>query len=122
MPMIDVVQALELFEICLAEMVDEDVASTCDHSGARPRMSLSARALAKGESAELSLTPGASIVFRTADKCGRAGASTARTVDAIYHAAKRYIEVQPRSLQDGLDTLAIGTLLAKKEPSPSLPS
>jgi hypothetical protein len=58
------------------------------------------------------MTLGAMIVFRTADKFVRAGAPTARTLDALYRAVQRYVEVLPASLQDGIDQTAIRTLTA----------
>jgi hypothetical protein len=129
--MIDVVQALELFEICADEMATEDADGT---GSVRPaggrRMTLTARALAKrqlhvahlarfplrgalgdGYSDEPTMTLGAMIVFRTADRFGRAGASTTRTIDALYRAVQRYVELIPSSLQDGVDKKAIGALI-----------
>src|ERR1700735_1812234 len=121
--MIDVVQALELFEICADEMATEDADGTGNlgRAGGR-RMTLTARALAKrqlhvahlarfplrralgdGYPDEPTMTLGAMIVFRTADRFGRAGASTTRTIEALYRAVQRYVELIPDSLQDGVD-------------------
>ncbi|MCW2526701.1 MAG: hypothetical protein JWM76_1561 [Pseudonocardiales bacterium] len=137
--MIDVVQALELLEICVDEMADEDAGSGPRGGVAsRRRMSLTSRALAKGQldvgqlgrfllrggtsdtaaPDEPTMTLGALIVFRTANKFGRAGASTARTMDAVYNAVQRYVEILPSSLQDRTDTSAIGALLTEEENSP----
>jgi hypothetical protein len=136
--MIDVVQALVLFEICAEEMAAEDASGARDTDRAgRRRMTLTARALAKRELdvAHLSryphrdfphdaatpdqppMTLGAMIVFRTADKFGRAGASTTHTLDAVYRAAQRYVELLPNSLQDGTDKIALGVLLGNSEES-----
>jgi hypothetical protein len=122
--MIDVVQALELFESCAADMAEEDAGT-----GHR-RKNLTARALTKGQihRSQLSgfpptclptavrpvrpgMTLGALIVFRTADKFGRAGASPARTIDALYRAVQRYVEVLPRSLLDRTDSSAVDALI-----------
>ena len=131
--MIDVVQALELFEICADEMATEDADGTgsVGPAGGR-RMTLTARALAKrqlhvahlarfplrralddGYSDEPTMTLGAMIVFRTADRFGRAGASTTRTIEALYRAVQRYVELIPRSLQDGVDKTAIDALIGE---------
>lgn len=132
--MIDVVQALELFEICADEMASEE--ANGDGGGAgRRRMTLTARALAKRQlhvahlarfplrgalgnarSDEPVMTLGALIVFRTADKFGRAGASTSRTIAAIYRAVEQYMELIPSSLLDGVDQTAIGVLMSDAGP------
>jgi len=130
--MIDVVQALELFEICADEMAAEDATGECDAGGAgRRRMTLTARALSKrpldvahlarfplhgslhGTTAagEPPMTLGAMIVFRTADRFVRAGASTAHTLDALYRAAQQYLELIPSSLRDGVDKAAANVLM-----------
>lgn len=132
--MIDVVQALELFEICADEMASEQAASegTAGESGRR-RGTLTARALAKTHlhvahraryplrgvpwdtrSDQPTMTLGAMVVFRTADKFVRAGAPTSRTLDALYRAVQRYVEVIPDSLQDGVDQTAIRALMANE--------
>jgi hypothetical protein len=137
---IDVVQALELFEICADEMASEDAGSEFGRDDAgRRRLSLTARALAKRElsvahlsrfplrgsldgaatPAEPTMTLGALIVFRTADRFVRAGASTTRTLEAVYRAVQRYLEIIPSSLQDGADRAAIGRLIS--EPRRSVP-
>lgn len=128
--MIDLVQALELFEICADEMATEEATGQVDRGGdGRQRMTLTARALAKRQlhvahlarfplrgpiggqpSGEPAMTLGAMIVFRTADRFVRAGASTTRTVDALYRAAQRYLELVPSSLQDSVDKTAISVL------------
>jgi hypothetical protein len=130
--MIDVVQALELFEICAEEMASELTAGEGNAGEAgRQRRTLTARALAKTQlhvahlsryplrgvpwdtrSDQPTMTLGAMIVFRTADKFVRAGAPTARTLDAIYRAVQRYVEVIPGSLQEGADQTAIRALMA----------
>ncbi|HXC77242.1 MAG TPA: hypothetical protein VNU19_09335 [Candidatus Acidoferrum sp.] len=51
------------------------------------------------------------IVFRTADRFVRAGASTARTLDALYRAAQQYLELIPSSLWDGVDKAAANVLM-----------
>jgi hypothetical protein len=132
--MIDVVQALELFEICADEMASEHKAGESNPGVAgRQRGTLTARALAKiqlhldhmaryplrsvlwGPQPEQSaMTLGAMIVFRTADKFVRAGAPPARTLDALYRAVQRYTEVLPNSLQDGVDQAAIRTLMTEE--------
>jgi hypothetical protein len=63
------------------------------------------------------MTLGAMIVFRTADKFVRAGAPTVRTLDALYRAVQRYVEVLPDSLQDGADQTAIHALMADQDRS-----
>jgi hypothetical protein len=131
--MIDVVQALELFEICADEMATEDADGTGNlgRAGSR-RMTLTARALAKRQlhvahlarfplrralgdeyPDEPTMTLGAMIVFRTADRFGRAGASTTRTIEALYRAVQRYVELIPNSLQDGVDKTAINALIGE---------
>jgi hypothetical protein len=131
--MIDVVQALELLELCADEMVREDAERDWETGRARRRpMSLTARALAKRklnlahlarfsagnsrhDAATLdgpTMTLGAMIVFRTAHRFGLAGASTERSLDAVYRAVQRYVDIIPGSLQDGVDTAAIGALMA----------
>lgn len=130
--MIDVVQALELFEICADEIASEQTDGECN---TRPAVghqrSLTVRALAKTHlhvadlaryplrgvpwdtrSDQPMLTLGAMIVFRTADKFVRAGAPTARTLDALYRAVQRYAEVLPGSVHDGVDQTAIRALMA----------
>jgi hypothetical protein len=129
--MIDVVQALELFEICADEMASEQTASGGNPGPVGPgHGTLTARALAKTHlhvahlaryplrgipwdtrSDQPTMTLGAMIVFRTADKFVRAGAPTARTLDALYRAVQRYVEVIPDSLQDGVDQTAIRALM-----------
>jgi hypothetical protein len=107
--MIDVVEALELFEMCADEMANEEP------SVGRRRLSLTARAMAKRHRAnEPAMTLGAKIVFRTAHRFGRAGASTERTLDAVYHAVHRYVEIIPASLLDANDQGAVGALLAER--------
>ena len=146
--MIDVVQALELFEICADEMENEQRAGEgTTGEAARKRRTLTARALAKthlqvahlaryplrgvpwdSRPDQPTMTLGAMIVFRTADKFVRAGAPTARTLDALYRAVQRYVEVIPASLQDGVDHTAIRALMtdearpsrAGKSPRPSI--
>jgi hypothetical protein len=130
--MIDVVQALELFEICADEVASEQTASDGDAGQVvLGRGTLTARALAKTQlhlahlaryplraaprdtrSDQPTMTLGAMIVFRTADKSVRAGAPTARTLDALYRAVQRYVEVIPGALQDGVDQTAIRALMA----------
>jgi hypothetical protein len=126
--MIDVIQALELFETCADEMATEDADGTGNRGGpGGRRMTLTARALAKrqlqlasltrfalrgvlghAQSAdEPTMTLGAVMVFRTADRFGRAGASTTHTIEALYRAVHRYAEFIPSSLRDGLDETAI---------------
>jgi hypothetical protein len=132
--MIDVVQALELFEICADEMANEQSGGECNVAQARrQRTTLTARALAKTQlhvahlaryplhgvpwnttSDQPTMTLGAMVVFRTADKFVRAGASTARTLDALYRAVQRYVEVIPASLQDGVDRTAIRMLMTDR--------
>jgi hypothetical protein len=118
--MIDVADALELLEICADEMSSQGAGGTCRTEGVpKRRASLTARALAKGQLnvADLSrfplrssqpgtgeydeplMTLGAMIVFRTADKFGRAGASTSRTLDAVYRAVQGYVDILPSSPQ-----------------------
>jgi hypothetical protein len=132
--MIDLVQALELFEICADEMTREE--SSGEYSAGaigHRRMSLTARALAKRQlhvahlarfplrggprdgagSDRPAMTLGAMIVFRTADRFVRAGASTDRTLDAIYRAAQQYVEIIPSALQDGVDKTAICGLMTE---------
>jgi hypothetical protein len=131
--MIDVIEAVELFEICANEMAKEDSSGYRRAAGVgRRRLSLTARALAKRQlnvahlarcrptgslpdksgTDEPTMTLGAMIVFCTGYRFDRAGASTGRTLDAIYHAVQRYVEIIPISLQDGLDQAAVGALLA----------
>jgi hypothetical protein len=133
---IDVIQALELLEICADEMAGELDNGEPDHAGGpRRRMGLTARALAKRQLtlAQLAnwplsdcpnrtsiprqpaMTVGALIVFRTAHRFGRAGASIERTLDAVYCAAHRYTAMVPRSLQDDVDKVAMGELMARTE-------
>jgi hypothetical protein len=131
--MIDVVQALELFEICADEMATEDADGAGSFGGVGGRrMTLTSRALAKrqlhvahlarfphrgalgdGYSDQAIMTLGAMIVFRTADRFGRAGASTTRTIEGLYRAVQRYVELLPDSLQDGVDKTAIGALIGE---------
>jgi hypothetical protein len=139
--MIDVIQALELFEICADELAaDELEDSSGGREAGRRRPSLTARALAKQQlhvahlarfplrrswldpsaTDEPAMTLGAMVVFRTADRFGRAGASTERTLDAIYHAVQRYVDIIPTALQDGTDRAAVGALLADAQ-RPSRP-
>ena len=134
--MIDVIQALELLEICADEMATEHENDQQDDGGApRRRVSLTARALGKlqlsidalsrwplgsraniaGTPRESTMTIGALIVFRTAHRFGRAGASTERTIDAVYCAAHRYLEMIPQSLQDDVDKVALRELMAESE-------
>jgi hypothetical protein len=131
--MIDVVQALELFEICADEMASEDATgdASARSSGSR-RMTLTARALAKRQlhvahlvrfplrnvldrtqADEPAMTLGAMIVFRTADRFVRAGASTTRTIDALYRAVERYLDLVPSSIQDSVDQAAVGALIGE---------
>jgi hypothetical protein len=132
MPMIDVVQASELLEVCAAEIASENSAAARGPEPARrARLSLAARALAKRQltiahlarrplgrwphgvarTDEPTITLGAVIVFRTADRLGRAGASTAHTLDAVYRAVHRYVDVLPSTLQDRADKIAVDELL-----------
>jgi hypothetical protein len=135
--MIDVVQALELFEICADEMASEQTTGECNSGETgRQRRTLTARALAKTHlhvahlaryplrgvpwdtrTDQPTMTLGAMIVFRTADKFVRAGAPTTRTLDALYRAVQRYVEVLPDSLQDGADQTAIHALMADQDRS-----
>ena len=139
--MIDVVHALELFEICADEMTAERARG--DHqvvdAGGR-RLTLTARALAKAElnvaqltrfplrsfpgdgtaAREPIMTLGAMIVFRTADKCVRAGASPARTLEALYRAVEQYLDILPGPLQNEVDQAAVQALLTEAGPSSSL--
>jgi hypothetical protein len=131
--MIDVVQALELLEICAEEIATEDEECEPDAVGnPRQRVSLTARALATRQltvadlvnwplgilshngvtSYEPAMTLGALIVFRTADRFWRAGASTDRALIAVYCAAQRYAEMIPHSLHDDVDKAAIDELMA----------
>jgi hypothetical protein len=126
--MIDVIQALELFETCADEMATEDADRRGNRGGTGGRrMTLTARALAKRQlqladlsrfplrgvlgdapsADEPTMTLGAMMVFRTADRFGRAGASRTRTIEALYRAVHRYTELIPCSLRDGLDETAI---------------
>jgi hypothetical protein len=135
--MIDVIQALELLEICADEMAGEHENGEPDGAGTpRRRMSLTARALAKRQltlaqlanwplgdcpnrtptPCQPAMTVGALIVFRTAHRFGRAGASTERTLDAVYCAAHRYTAMVPHSLQDDVDKAAMSELMAQTEP------
>jgi hypothetical protein len=140
--MIDVVHALELLEISADEMSSEDAGGgTCGTEGLPTRRaSLTARALAKGqltvadlsrfplrrsqsgagEDNEPPMTLGAVIVFRTADTFGRAGASTPRTLDAVYRAVQRYVDIIPITLQSCADRTAIRELMAEPPPSSRL--
>jgi hypothetical protein len=134
--MIDVIPALELFEICADEMAEQDSSDACELSPlGRRRPSLTARELAKQQvhiahlarfplrgplllnptTGEPTMTLGAVIVFRTADRFGRADASTRRILDAVYRAVQRYMEIIPSSLQDGVDKTAVQALLADPE-------
>jgi hypothetical protein len=128
--MIDMIQALELLEICADEMASEHEDVNFDRTGVnRTTQSLAARALAVREMsiAQLGSWPvpvqvarpagpalsiGALIVFRTAHRFWRAGASTERTLSAVYCAASRYADAIPDSLQDDVDKLALGELMA----------
>ena len=136
--MIDVVRALELFEICADEMTAERASG--DHragdAGDR-RLTLTARALAKGKlnvaqltrfplrgfpgdgtaAREPTLTLGAMIVFRTADRCVRAGASPTRTLEALYRAVEHYLDILPGPLQSEVDKAAVQALITEAGPS-----
>jgi hypothetical protein len=140
--MIDVVQALEMFEICADEIAAEEAGDWSHAGGADHRhLTLTARALAKRHldvahltrfpirgslcdangAGEPTMTLGALIVFRTADRFVRAGASTAHTLDALYRAVQRYLDIIPVSLQDRIDTTAVGLVLAEAGQSSRLP-
>jgi hypothetical protein len=132
--MMDVVQALELFEACAEEMANEAAAARRENGdgAVRRRVGLTARALAKGEvdvmrlarfelrgscrdvagREEPLMSLGALIVFRTADRFSRAGMSPQRTLDAVYRGVQRYAETLPNWLQDGVDKTAIHALMA----------
>jgi hypothetical protein len=130
--MIGVLQALELFEICPDEIAGEQTIGGYNFGEAgQPRRTLTARALAKTHlhvahlvryplrgvpwdtrTDQPAMTLGAMIVFRTADNFVRAGAPTTQTLDALYRAVQRYVEVLPGSLQDGIDQVAIHMLMA----------
>jgi hypothetical protein len=138
--MLNIIEALELFEISADEMAAEDaigVGCVVGHNGRR--LSLTARALAKRQldgahlariplrgssyrvaADEPAMTLGAVIVFRTADRFVRAGASTSRTLDAVYRAAQRYLDLIPRSLLDGVDRAAFTSLMAESAQSTRL--
>jgi hypothetical protein len=138
--MMDVVQALELFEMCADEIDAEETRGDGDVSDpGRRRLTLTARALAKSQldvaqltrfplraslgdgtpAREPALTLGAMIVFRTADRCVRARASTGRTLDALHRAVEQYLEIIPGPLQNEVDKRAVRALIA--EPDRSLP-
>lgn len=124
--MIDVVQALELLEVCAAEMAGAGSSDGGDTSAARRNgMSHAERALAKGQlrvddlatfprRASRSdrripdappMTLGALIVFRTAYRSGRAGASAECTLEAAHRATERYVELIPTTLVGGRPNL-----------------
>jgi hypothetical protein len=130
---IDLVQALELLEICADEMAGGAEQERLLAPAADGRISLAARAFAKrqldvtqssrlhlsddlygaGGPPEPALTLGAFIVFRAACRCGRAGVSTARTLDAVYRTARWYLETVPSSLQDRHDKTAFVALMTE---------
>jgi hypothetical protein len=119
-----------LLEICAADMASEHEDVNFERTGViRTTQSLAARALAArqlsvaqlgswpvpvqvGRPTGPALSIGALIVFRTAHRFWRAGASTERTLSAVYCVASRYAVAIPDSLQDDVDKLAFGDLMA----------
>jgi hypothetical protein len=124
MAMIDVVQALELLEICAADAAGQDAPEE-GGTGVAPhrRMSLAERALARRQLHVSDLAPpsfggrprhdsaapdgskltlGAVIAFRTADRFERAGGSTAHTLEAAHRAVARYAELISSALLTGV--------------------
>lgn len=134
---IDLIQALELLQICADEMADDADDERFLAPSADKRTSLAARALAKrqldvtqlcrldlgddpnatAEPREPSMTLGALVVFRTASRLGLAGVSTARTLDAVYRTARWYLETIPSSLQDRDDKTAFVALMTEDRTS-----
>ncbi len=130
---IDLVQALELLQICADEMAGDADDERSLAPAADKRMSLAARALAKrqldvarlsrldlgddpygtGEPREPTMTLGAFVVFRTACRLGQAGVSTVHTLDAVYRTARWYLETIPSSLQDRDDKTAFVGLMTE---------
>jgi hypothetical protein len=126
MTVIDVVQALELLEVCAAEMAGAGSSDGGDTGAARrSRTTLAERALAKrqlrvddlvtlpGRASRSAptdpdaqpMTLGALIVFRTAYRSGRAGASAECTLAAAYRATERYAELIATTFVDGRPNL-----------------